>query len=325
MSSAKLKNNGGISKPFTPHATAKVPTIKNQTSSFEIPILGFGSGTAWYGANEGERKTNLKNSVKMAVKCGVHHIDCAEMYNNQEVVGDAIKEILNENNDLQREHLFVTSKIAQGSRNPNDVISSVHKTIADLNVGYLDLLLIHSPFGKPCPLIDTWKAMERLVDDGFVRHIGVSNHRIQDLQEILNSSKHRPVMNQVECHPALPQLKLKQFCEANDIIMASYGNLLPITRKPKECDPLNKTLTNIASKKKSINEGHLLLRWQLSNHRVAITTTSKESRLSEYLKSVEDGNNITGDDIENNVLIDQSMAGTYFRAFWEKQYNGLIE
>ena len=128
-----------------------------------------------------------------------------------------------------------------GSRNPNDVISSVHKTIADLNVGYLDLLLIHSPFGKPCPLIDTWKAMERLVDDGFVRHIGVSNHRIQDLQEILNSSKHRPVMNQVECHPALPQLKLKQFCEANDIIMASYGNLLPITRKPKECDPLKKT------------------------------------------------------------------------------------
>ena len=91
-----LKNNGGISKPFTPHATAKVPTIKNQTSSFEIPILGFGSGTAWYGANEGERKTNLKNSVKMAVKCGVHHIDCAEMYNNQEVVGDAIKEILKE-------------------------------------------------------------------------------------------------------------------------------------------------------------------------------------------------------------------------------------
>ena len=77
MSSAMLKNNGGISKPFTPHATAKVPTIKNQTSSFEIPILGFGSGTAWYGANEGERKTNLKNSVKMAVKCGVHHIDCS--------------------------------------------------------------------------------------------------------------------------------------------------------------------------------------------------------------------------------------------------------
>ena len=145
----------------------------------------------------------MARTLDSALFTGFHGIDCSEMFENQNEVGEAMSEFLaaetaqHHEHPVTRSNLFITNKLAQNSRLPKDVVSATERTIADLGCEYLDLLLIQSPFNPPCPLAETWRALESLVHAGKVRHIGVSNFRIADLEAIFEVATIKPVINQV--------------------------------------------------------------------------------------------------------------------------------
>ncbi|KZT52046.1 Aldo/keto reductase [Calocera cornea HHB12733] len=236
-----------------------------------IPQLAFGSGTAFY-------KKDASQAVLSAIKANYTHIDAAQMYLNEESVGEAIAQ-----SGVPREKLFVNTKIYK--LEPGQTITeSLKGSLEKLKLTYVNLFLIHSPisFEAPGQLEEVWKEMEAVKDAGLVRSIGVSNFRIRDLERVLRVAKYKPVVNQIEFHPyvqkqLLPLLKLQ---EENSILTESFGGMIPITLKAD--GPVTPVLQEIA-KKIGGTEGQVLLKWQEQKGIVDVTTTTKDERLKEYL------------------------------------------
>jgi diketogulonate reductase-like aldo/keto reductase len=265
----------------------------------------------------------MKASIRDALNEGFFAIDCAEMYSNQRAVGEALAEFLayeaqnHEADPVTRQNLFITSKVANSSREPAAARAAAEAAIAELGVGYLDLLLIHSPFGAPCPLGETWAAMEALVREGKVRHLGVSNFRIADLEAILATCTIRPVNNQIECHPALPQPALRGFCEAHGITLSTYGGLVPLTKRPPACDALLACLASLGG-----DPADLLLRWQLAAGRAVVTTSSQRARMAAFRGALEPR------ELPPGALFAISAAGVAgggFRQFWQSDFGAFVE
>ena len=127
---------------FVPHPGTPVPTVTG-ADGLVIPVMAFGTGTAWFGATGGERAESMKAALMTALRLGFHHVDAAEMYTNQRFTGEALADFLAEQSEVKREHLFVVSKIANQSKHPDAVRASCARAIKELNCGsYLDLLLV---------------------------------------------------------------------------------------------------------------------------------------------------------------------------------------
>ena len=188
----------------------KAHIFKNKDS---MPALGLGT---WKSA-----PGDVYKAVKIAIKTGYRHIDCAPVYGNEKEVGKAVSECIADGM-VKRSDLWITSKLWNNQHAKTDVVPALKQTLSDLNITYLDLFLIHWPIAlkknimfpqsgkdmislKEIPLTETWKGMEEAVDAGLARHIGVSNFGINNLTKILNSARIRPEVNQVECHPYLQQ------------------------------------------------------------------------------------------------------------------------
>ena len=184
--------------------------------------------------------------MKEALTVGYRHIDCAQYYGNEPEIGTVLKPFLDSN---PRDSLFVTSKVWNTNHHPDHVEPSVRKCISDLQCEHLDLLLIHWPLawrhtglefkdggGQPLdsegklqwmnvPIIDTWRAMEALVDKGLVKSIGVSNFPSILLQDLVIQARIQPAVNQVENHPYLSQPALVQYCQERGIHVSAYSPL----------------------------------------------------------------------------------------------------
>lgn len=166
-----------------------------------MPPLGYGSGTTWYGGKQGDEA--MAAAVTAALTAGFRHIDAAEAYKTEAAVGLGLARYLAADGAVPRESLWVTSKISPGTAVSAEAVRArAVQALADLQLEYLDLFLIHAPFGL-ADLRMSWAAMESLVDDGLVRFIGVSNFRPEDLSELLSFCKIRPMANQIEHHPHL--------------------------------------------------------------------------------------------------------------------------
>lgn len=178
-----------------------------------MPALAWGTGTAWFGRGGGPDAAALAASVEGALDAGFRHLDCAEMYGNEAAVGEGLARFT-ARTGLPRSGLWVTSKVGNASVAAHTVPAACKTSLARLGVSYLDLYLVHSPFAGP-PVGETWRECEALLDAGLVKGLGVSNFGVAQLRELLASARHRPLVNQVELHPLLPQPELLEFCAAN--------------------------------------------------------------------------------------------------------------
>ena len=200
-----------------------------------MPALGFGTLIP--------DATGTRNATRTALEAGFRHFDCAERYGNEEQVGEAIREAI-QARSLTREDLFITTKLWNNNHRPERVQPAFESSRNRLQLDYIDLYLIHTPFAFPpgdnqdprdqngnviydegINLMDTWKAMENLVDGGKCKAIGLSDVSLDQVQEIFKSARIKPAVVQVESHPYLPQIELLEFCNSNGIVMLVFAPL----------------------------------------------------------------------------------------------------
>lgn len=220
----------------------------------------------------------MVEAIKTAVKLGYYHLDGAEVYNTEKELGKAIKEC-----GVPREKLFITTKCTQVS---SDVQEHFDESMKKLGLEYVDLYLLHQPFdakGDKKIIQKAWATMESIQASGRARSIGVSNFYKEHIEALLETAKARPAINQIEYHPYLQHGQLIAFLKNQDIRVSAYSPQVPITQAPG--GPLTPLLEGLA-KKYAVSPGEILLRWVLDQNIVAITTSSKEQRLSDMLRVV---------------------------------------
>ncbi|SFD71575.1 Aldo/keto reductase [Bacillus sp. UNCCL81] len=233
-------------------------------NGLEMPIIGLGV----FQVEDGQV---VIDSVKASIRNGYRSIDTAAIYQNEEGVGQGIREALEEN-DLKREDLFITSKVWNADLGYQSTIDAFELSLKKLGLDYLDLYLIHWPVeGK---YVESWKALETLYKNGKVKAIGMSNFQIHHLKEVMANAEIMPMINQVELHPMLSQVELREFLKENSIQVEAWAPLMQGQLFE------NETLSQIANKhNKSIAQ--VVLRWHLQNGVVIIPKSIKEHRIQE--------------------------------------------
>ena len=239
---------------FTLNSTAKL------NNGIQIPRLGLGV----YQIPPGN---STVKAVKYALEIGYKHFDTAMIYGNESDVGKALKE-----SNVKREDIFITTKVWNSNQGHDSTLKAFESSLRRLGLSYVDLYLIHWPVQEK--IIETWKAMIKLLNSGKVKAIGVSNYSIEELKETINSSDIVPAINQVEYHPFLYQKDLLRFCKNNGIQLEAYS---PLTRGQRLNDP------NIVRIAKAYDKtpAQILVRWSLQHDLVVIPKSSHGERILE--------------------------------------------
>lgn len=233
----------------------------------ELPFLGFGT----YKVTE-----QTEQIISDALETGYRHLDTARMYGNEKEIGNAIK-----NSGIPRRELFLTSKVWKDDLGYDNTLRSFEASLNDLGVQYLDLFLIHWPQSAPNAdwkptLTKTWKALERLYDEGAVAAIGVSNHLPHHLLHILKDANVRPMVNQIEFHPGYAQPATAQFCVNQGIQVEAWS---PLGRAKMLDDPLILEM----AKKYGKTPAQICLRFCLQNNVLPLPKSSSPKRMQENL------------------------------------------
>jgi diketogulonate reductase-like aldo/keto reductase len=277
----------------SPLANTKTYKLPN---GVEIPAVGFGTF-----ANEGSSGETYA-AVTHALKTGYRHLDCAWFYQNEGEVGEAIRDFLAANPSVKRSDIFVCTKVWNQLHEPEEVKWSFQSSLDKLGLEYIDLFLVHWPIaaekdenhmpkigadGKYVIKKDltenpepTWRAMEELYRSGKARAIGVSNWTIEGLQKMFKFAEVKPMVNQIEIHPFLPNTTLVDFCLENGVLPAAYSPLGSQNQVPNTGEKVrtDKTLNEVAER--SGNDlAQVLLAWGLRRGYVVLPKSSTPKRI----------------------------------------------
>ncbi|CCQ94894.1 glyoxal/methylglyoxal reductase [[Clostridium] ultunense Esp] len=259
-------------------------TILN--NGVKMPWLGLGV----YKAREGDE---VVGAVKSALETGYRSIDTAAFYENERGVGRGIKE-----SGVPREEIFVTTKVWNSQQGYESTLQAFEESRRKLGLEYIDLYLIHWPVkGK---YKETWKALEKLYKDGWVRAIGVSNFQIHHLQDVLEDCEVKPAVNQVEYHPYLTQKELHTFCRENGIQLEAWS---PLARGQILDHP---TIVEL-ERKYNKTPAQIVLRWDLQHEVVTIPKSVNPQRIKEnadifdFQLSAEDMERLDGMNINRRI------------------------
>lgn len=237
-----------------------INSTKTLHNGVEMPRFGLGV----YKMTD---KEEAVNAMITAIEAGYKAIDTAAVYENEQEVGEAVR-----NSAVKREDLFITSKVWNTDQGYDQTLRAFEASLERLGFDYLDLYLTH--WAVPGKYEETYRAIQRLYDEKLVRAIGVSNHHQPHLERILAKANTKPMVNQIELHPQLTQEPLREFCAQQEIAVTSWS---PLARGRLLDDAV---LAEIAAKhNKTIAQ--VIIRWHLQNDLIVIPKSVTPLRLIE--------------------------------------------
>ncbi|GAA5864340.1 hypothetical protein JCM3774_002757 [Rhodotorula dairenensis] len=255
-----------------------------QVGKAKIPAVGLGT---W------QSETGLvREAVKVAIGAGYKHIDCAWVYRNENEVGQGIKDA-----GVDRKELWVTSKLWNSFHQPEKVRGALKETLDNLQLEYLDLYLMHWPvaFAKgktdgkqnidwdlTNDVLPTWRAMEKLVEEGLVKHIGVSNFTVGRCEKLLKHAKIKPFANQVELNLHCAQPELVKWSKENGILVESYSPL-GSTGAPQMQDEVVQAI----AKAHGATPAQVLISWQVARGVIVLPKSTTPDRIKSNFQEVE--------------------------------------
>lgn len=257
--------------------------------SGEMPAVGF--GTLFRDLSV------TTQAVKAALEAGFRHFDCAERYRNEESVGVALQEMI-EAGKVRREDVFITTKLWNTNHRPERVEPAFESSCRRLQVDYIDCYLIHTPFAfqpgddqdprdehgrviydSGVTLIETWRALERLVDEGRCKSIGLSDITLERLQEIVAVARIKPAVVQVESHPYLPEWELLEYCQQHEIIVLAFAPL----GHGMEPNVLEDSVITGIAKRIQKTPAQVALAWSVQRGVAFLTTSATPSHIQENI------------------------------------------
>jgi len=264
--------------------TAKLPL---NNGSGDMPALGFGTLIP-------DPAVTI-SATRDALEAGFRHFDCAERYRNESEVGEALQAGLAAGG-IAREDIFVTTKLWNSNHRPERVEPAFEASLNRLRLNYADLYLIHTPYAfqpgddqdprdqngnviydKGITLLDTWRAMEALVDHGKCRAIGLSDISLNEVLPIYEAARIKPAVVQVESHPYLPETELLQFCKEKDVVFLAFAPLGHGMKPGLLEDPVISAVATRVGK----TTAQVLLAWAVQRGTALLTTPKSAARARE--------------------------------------------
>jgi 2,5-diketo-D-gluconate reductase A len=227
----------------------------------EMPQLGF--GVFQIPPEETQEK------VEEALAVGYRHVDTAAAYRNEDGVGAAIAAT-----GVRREDVFVTTKLWNSEQGYDSTLRAFEKSVERLGTGHVDLYLIHWPLPARELFLDTWRAFERIQEEGGARSIGVSNFRVEDLERLERDAERRLTVNQIELHPRLQQAELRAWHAGHDIATEAWSPLA-------QGDLLEDGTIETVAAHHDRTPAQVILRWHLQIGNVVIPKSSNPERIRE--------------------------------------------
>jgi diketogulonate reductase-like aldo/keto reductase len=266
---------------------------------------GIGMGT--FGSDHVSHDA-VADAVEFAVSIGFRHFDCASIYGNEDKIGNVLKQLFRE--QLRRDEVWITSKLWNDKHGENDVVLSCEKSLADLQVDYLDLYLIHWPFPNHHPpgcdvtvrnpnavpyiheiYMRTWRKMEELVDRGLVRNIGTSNMTIPKMELLLRDARIKPVANEMELHPHFQQPEFFHYLLDKGIQPIGYS---PIgsparperDRTPEDTSPIEDPVIRAIAQRLGLHPAVVCIKWAVQRGQIPIPFSTNRRNLLSNLSGV---------------------------------------
>jgi len=252
-----------------------------------IPALGFGTLIP--------DPVATRQATKAALETGFRHFDCSERYRNEREVGDAMREVF-EAGKIRRQEVFVTTKLWNNNHRPERVKPAFEASRQRLQLEDVDCYLVHTPFAfqpgeeqdprdgqgqviydSGVTLVETWRALERLVDEGRCKAIGLSNVNLEKLREVVDAARIKPAVVEVESHPYLPEWELLDYCRQQGIVLLAFAALGHAMEPRLLDDPVIVAIANRLSK----TPAQVVLAWAVQRGTALLTTSVTPNRIQE--------------------------------------------